>query len=236
MPTRTFLAVIILAATSVACGDNSFQVQQAPEFPSAAGAHISVFGVYKDGRLAPEAWDPLRVHLAPLFGAPACEAGYPDIVTASGTPVLQAIDDYSRSNGVTDELLDRLSSAAKGDFVLLVTETGRPGVKPDTSEPSSAGAGPATLRAGGPHGGRAPAQTRKPVPDASTFEAVALLFSVHAHKTVGAIRMSYSGASFDDAMQGFFLRLGSELPGAACEGWKGDLHLDVSDIRKLDTE
>jgi hypothetical protein len=235
MPIRTLL-LLILAATSAACGDNSFQAQHAPEFPRTPGAHVSVFGVYKDGRLAPEAWDPLRVHLAPLFSAPACEAGYPDIVTASGTPVLQAIDDYSRANGVTDELLDRLSSAAKGDFVLLVTETGRPGVKVDTSEPSSAGAGPATLRAGGPHGGRAPAQTRKPIPDASTFEVVGLLFSVHAHKTVGAIRMSYSGASFDDAMQGFFVRLGSELPGATCDGWKSDLRLDLSDIHKLETE
>jgi hypothetical protein len=235
---RTSLATLalFLSLACAACGDDSFSVQHAAEFPRAPGAHVSIFGVFKDGRLAPEAWDPLRVHLTPLFGAVACEPGYPDVVTPSGTPVLQAVDDYSRANGVTDELLDRLSVAAKGDFVLLLTETGRPGVHAEGADAPSPSSGPPSLRTGGRHGGPGPSQTRRPVAEAPTFEAVALLFSVHAHKTVGAIRMSYSGSSFDDAMQALFARLGQELPGAVCEGWKGGLHLDVSDIKKLDTE
>jgi hypothetical protein len=239
MRTRLVYVALFASLLSAGCGDDSFKVQRAPEFPMMPGAHVSVFGVYKDGRLAPEAWDALRVHLAPLFGAPACEPGYPDIVSSSGTPVLQAVDDYSRANGVTDELLDRLSTAAKGDLVLLVTETGRAGAKvADTSDApgANAGAGPASLRTGGRHGGATPAQSRKPVAEANTFEVVGLLFSTHAHKTVGVVRLTYTGASFDDAMQSFFGRLGSELPGATCEGWRPDLKLDAAEIRKLDTE
>jgi len=237
MLSRLAFLALALPLAAAACGDDSFKIQYAPEFPQAAGARISVFGVFKDGRLAPEGWDPLRVHLSPLFSAPGCEPGYPDIVTPSGTPVLQAIDDYSRANGVTDELLDRLGAAAKGDLVLLVTETGRPGAKSaDKSDaPGSAGA-PATFGAGR-RGGGAPAAPRKTVTEAAnTFEVVGLVFSPHAHKSVGVVRLSYTGTSFDDAMQSFFTRLGAELPGATCEGWKGDLKLDAAEIRKLDTE
>jgi hypothetical protein len=233
---RSLLPLVLpLAIVTAACGDDSFHVQHAAEFPKGGGATLSVFGVYKDGRLAPEGWDPLRTHLTPLFGATTCEPGYPDILTPSGAPVLQAVDDYSRANGVTDELLDRLSASAKGDLVLLITETGRPGVHVDNSN-APASSGPPTLRAGGRRGGATQAGPKKPVPEASTFEMVGLVFSVHAHKTVAAIRMTYAGASMDDALQAFMERLGSELPRSTCAGWKSDLHLEVGDVRRLDTE
>ena len=222
-----------LCLASAACGDDSFQVRRAPEFPRTAASRVSVFGVYKDGRLAPEAWDPLRSPIKQLFGPTTCEPGYPDLLTASGTPVLQAVDDFSRANGVTDELLDLLATHAKGDYVLLITETGRPGNHVESSPP---GGGPAALSAGGRGGAAGPAPARKPVPDAGSFEMVGVVFSAHAHKSVGAIRMSFSGASLDVALQSFFARLARELPGATCQGWRGDLRLDLADVKRLATD
>ncbi len=232
---RFFLALPLAAALVLpACGDDSFHVQRAPEFPKASGAALSIFGVYRDGRLAPEAWDSFRSHLAPLFGTSPCEPGYPDILTTSGTPALQAVDDFSRANGVTDELLDHLAPAAKGDLVLLITMTGRPG-KPTESDNLGPSAAAPSMRGGGRRGqGGVP--TKKPVVDTNTFEAVGIVFSVKAHHSVAAIRLAYTGASLEDALQSFMTKLGAELPQATCAGWKGDLRIDASDIRRIETE
>jgi hypothetical protein len=211
------------------------RVQRAPDFPRAAGSKVSVLGVYRDGRLAPEAWDLFRAHLAPLFGTASCEPGYPDILTASGTPTLTAVDDFTRANGVTDELLDKLSPMAKGDLVLLITMTGRPGVKP-ASDPSGPGLAPSTpMRAGGGGGRRGGAPPKQTAPaDPNAFEAVGLLYSVKAHHSVAAIRMKYTGASMDEAIDRLMTSVGAELPGSTCAGWTGDLHIDASDIKRLE--
>jgi hypothetical protein len=233
---RLALALPLLFAAT-AC-DDSFHVERAPEFPRGGGSSVSVFGVYRDGRLAPEAWDVFRSHLAPIFGTSSCEPGYPDILTASGTPTLQAVDDFSRSNGVTDELLDKLAPMAKGDLVLLITMTGRPGAKPASEGPGGGPGGPgappaAPMRSGRGQRGAAPVKTTV---EAAQFEAVGIVFSVKAHKSVAAIRMSYSGGSLEDAIDRFTARLGSELPRSTCGGWKGDLRIDATDIKRLETQ
>ncbi len=232
------LALALVVATA-ACGDDSFHVQRAPEFPRASGATVSVFAVYRDGRLAPEAWDSLRSHLAPLFGVAPCEPGYPDILTSSGTPALQAVDDFSRANGVTDELIDLLAPMAKGDLILLVTLTGRPGPKSesDTSGPSPTQMTTPGMRGGGRGRGTPSASSpRKPATPENTFEAVGAVFSVKAHHSVAAIRLTYTGTSLDEALQSFMTRLGAELPQAKCGAWKLDGHVEPSDVRRLESE
>jgi hypothetical protein len=233
---RVALALTLASAPLVTagCGDASFHVDRAAEFPKAAGASISIFGVYRDGRLAPEAWDSFRSHLTPLFGAAGCEPGYPDVFAASGTPVVQAVDDFTRANGVTDELLDRVASTAKGDLVLLIALTGRPGVKADTEASPTRAAAP-SMRAGGRRGTPSSGSTHRAA-DAPAFEAVGIVFSPKAHRSVGAIRLSYTGASLDEALESFMAHLGAEMPKASCAGWKGDLHLEVGDVRRLESQ
>jgi hypothetical protein len=229
---------LALGLATASCSDDSFHVERAPGYPRTNGSAISIFGVYRDGRLAPEAWDPLRSHLAPLFGVSPCEPGYPDILTASGTPALQAVDDYSRANGVTDELLDHLAPMAKTDLILLITMTGRP-TKSDSDKDTS---GPPPVQTTVPgmrgRGGGTPSSgtQHKPLTYTASFEAVGILFSAKAHRSVAAVRLSYSGTSLDDALQSFMTKLGSEFPQATCGGWKMDGHVDASDIRRLDTE
>ena len=231
---RLLSPAVFLTLALAGCGDDSVHVERAPDFPKAGGAAVSVFGVYRDGRLAPEAWDTLRSHLIPLFGAGACEPGYPDMLTTSGTPVLQAVDDFTRANGVTDELIDRLAPMAKGDLVLLVTMTGRPNTHPP-SEASSAST-PPPLRGGGHRGSPVMAPGRRTASETTNFEMVGVVFSVKKHHSVGAIRLAYSGASLEDAIDHFMTKVGAELPGASCAGWTGDLHLDAGDIRRLDSD
>ena len=231
-----FLLAAALGGSGVLSGcDDSMRVQRAPDFPRSGGSKVSVLGVYRDGRLAPEAWDLFRAHLSPLFGTSACEPGYPDILTVSGTPTLTAVDDFTRANGVTDELLEKLSPMAKGDLILLITMTGRPGVKPE-SDSSGPGLAPSTpMRAGGGsgrRGGPPPKQTL--AANANAFEADGLLFSVKAHHSVAAIRMKYTGASIDEAIDRLMKAIGGELPGSTCGGWTFDLHIDASDIKRLE--
>jgi len=230
----------LLAHGATACSDDSFHVERAPTFPKAAGAAISVFGVFRDGRLAPEAWDSLRSHTAPVFGTAPCEPGYPDILTSSGTPALQAVDDFSRANGVTDELMDRLAPMAKGDLILLITLTGRPASKSagsadDTSSPMQASA-PGVRGSNRGRGTPSGSGPRKAAVEANAFEAVGIVFSPKAHKSVEAIRMTYTGTSLDDALQSFMERVGQELPQATCGGWKLDGHVDAADIHRLESE
>jgi hypothetical protein len=231
-------ASVCVLLAGAGCGDGSFYVERAPSFPRAAGASVSVFGVYRDGRLAPEAWDSFRSHLAPLFGTAPCEPGYPDILTSSGTATLQAVDDFARANGVTDELLARLSTLAKGQDILLITMTGRPGSKGETeSEPAPSQTAP--MRGGGRGGMRGTPSgmgTKKPAAESNAFEAVGIVFSAKEHRSVAAIRFTYTGTSLDEALQAFMTKLGEELPGATCGGWVMDGHVEASEIRRLETE
>jgi hypothetical protein len=229
--------VACVALASGACADTSFHVEHAKGFASPEAAPIAVFGVYRDGRLAPEAWDILRPHIAPLFSGSACDPGYPDILTPSGTPVLQAVDDFSRDNGVTDELLARLGSVSKSDLILLVVMTGRPTTHGETSTSNEPTPQSAAFRGGGRRGmNPSPGAARTTTSDARTFELVGLVFSKKAHQTVLAVRLNYGGTSIDEALDAFVTKLAGELPRATCAGWSGDLHLEVGDVRRIGTE
>jgi hypothetical protein len=226
-----------------ACSDDSFSVQRSPAFPS-QGAALSVFGVFKDGRMSPESWDVLRPRLTPILGSAACETGYPEAVNASSPELGQAVDDYTRANGVTDDLLEQFAPMAKGDLILLVMMTGRPhtGSEPTSPGPKAgAGTDPSPTsppaRAGGRRGyqGAGPARAQAAV-ERGAFEVAASMFSVKTHRPVGAVSMRYTGASMDDALQSFAAHLADELPKASCAGWNADVHVDPAKIRKLDSE
>ncbi len=223
------IALVALSAASGGCGDGSFHVERTPELPRGGGTTLSVFGVYRDGRLAPEAWDSFRSHLTPLFGASACEPGYPEVFAGSQSGVVQAVDDFTRGSGVTDELLDRVAVAAKGELVLVIALTGRPGMRTETEAPRAS----APVR---PGRRGTPSTGAYRVSESVPFEAVGIFFSRKAHRSVGAMRLAYGGPSLDEALETFMTRLGGELPRAVCAGWSPDLRLEVGDIRRLEAQ
>jgi hypothetical protein len=244
------LAVLLpIAGALCGCsGDTQFTTRTAPGFSQ--GRHtVSVFGIFKDGRMSPDAWDSIGQGLsAPLGGR--CTPAYGAPLLASKPDLSQAIDDYARANGVGDELLDQFGPAATGDLILIVTVAGHVvkggGSKPDTSA-ISGGGGPMTSRsgAGGTSGfagggagggsgmGRSAMRGPRNQVDENSFEMSASLFSVSQHRSVALVAMQFAGPSVEDAVAKLAARLAATIPGSTCSGWNWDAPVDDHRIREL---
>lgn len=124
LPALALASALGLATGS--CGDPnaSFTTKLASDFPP-SGHTVSVFGVFKEGRMSPEAWGDLGGKLSAAFAGTACAAEYSDELLASNAPLSSAIDDYARANGIGDELLDAVAPAATGDLVVVFTIAGK---------------------------------------------------------------------------------------------------------------
>ncbi len=233
------LAPALLCACS---GDAQLSSRFASGFTRAPHT-VSVFGVYKDGRMSSEAWEQVGPGLSRPFGA-TCEQAYAQIESRT-QPLSGAIDDYARANGVGDDLLEQLAPAAQGDLILLITVAGRVGSKganlPDTSTLATGapGVGSSKYRTGSAIGspmGPAPRSSGgmgKPLDASAAFEMTASLYSVADKKAVGIVTLAYDGKSVDDAIAQLAARLGQELPGSRCGGWNWDAKVDEQRIREL---
>ncbi|MGH7439907.1 MAG: hypothetical protein ACRENE_29820 [Polyangiaceae bacterium] len=236
---------LLLASTlCLSCGasGSDFRVQFAPGFAPASHT-VSVFGVYKDGQMSAEAWDALSPRMAYWLGAGACRAGYVDGAAGkSDAPLWSAVDDYSRSNGPTDDLLAEIAPAAQGDLVMVVTVAGKvpaqekSNLSQDSPTPSTSGAtaGPMGGMRGG--GGASPGMHHDKMMPAGSKDALdlaALLYSTSARKSVAEVSLEYTGHKLDDALSQFAAKLREALPGATCTGWTWAGKVDVDRIRKL---
>jgi len=204
---------------------------------------LAVLGVYKDGRMSSDAWEQVGPGLSRPFGA-TCDQGFAQL-ESKNQPLSGVIDDYTRANGVGDDLLEQLAPAAQGDLILVVTVAGRVGSKgsnlPDTNTLSSGtpGIGSSKYRTGSgigsPVGGptRGSGGMRRPLDTTSAFEMSASLYSVADKKAVGIVTLEYDGKSVDDAVARLAERLGTELPGSRCGGWNWDVKVDDQRIRDL---
>jgi hypothetical protein len=223
-----------LAALLVSCAESgpSFSVNYAPGFAKEK-ASISVFGVFRDGRMNPEAWDELGPRLSAALHKDLCEVAVGASLRALQPSVFAAVDNVARADGITDDLLARFAPAASGDTILVLTVAGRPPKNKDTSASASApqispgGARPGrggrrgiTSRPGG-HGG-----------DTSVFEMSASLFSKKQRQSVAMVSMAYTGVSEDDAIARFVEKVAAAFPGATCAGWSADLGLDAAAIEQ----
>ncbi len=225
--------IVAFAASSVACAPSvSWDVKLAPGF-SPSGHTISVFGVYKDGQMSPEAWDALRARLEPLLGGHECEIARGSSPQQSESPLSAVIDDYTRTNGPTDDLLTQLAPAARGDLILVLIEAGKLSPEEKVSivdSPSPAGPG-----AGGGHGGSGLSTfaPKKHGTERDVLQLSASLFSVSQARSVALVDMQYSGDSADEAMGEFTDRVRRLLPASKCAGWNWDAKVDPEGIRKL---
>ena len=123
-PGRALLALLLLTATSCGDADTHFTVNTAPDLQKMT---VSVLGVFKEGRMSPESWDEIGPKISSVFGAQGmCPIAYNAKLITDKPDLAEAVDDYSRANGVTDDLLDQLAPAANGDAVLVITVAGRP--------------------------------------------------------------------------------------------------------------
>lgn len=231
--------VAALLTMTASCADNGpkFTVNYAPGFVK-DGVQISVLGVFRDGRMNPEAWDELGPRFSAALHKEECEVAVGTRLRAQQPAVFAAFDGVARAEGITDELLDKLAPAASGDSILVLTVAGRPPGAKDGGSGAGNTAPQLTTTGRGGRGGRRGGAPRSAVPhthrpDTNVFEISASLFSKRQHQSVAMVAMTYTGTSEEEAIAKFVEKLAGAFPGAACTGWNADLGLDVATIRQL---
>jgi hypothetical protein len=234
------LGVVALAAVTItlalfACGgDASFDVRYARAY--APPQTVSVFGVFKDGRMSPEAWDTLGERLSLPLGGRPCEIAVGPRLQQEAPSLVAALDDTTRASGVTDDVLAQFAPMAKSDILLLFTISGHPPQIADAGAGAASRAQPSSNRfASGQRSRRgmgAPSTASRRA-ERSVFEVSASLYSVKTKESVGLIGMTYEGQSVDDAFRKFTEKLAAELPSARCVGWDFAVQVDEEKLKNL---
>jgi hypothetical protein len=208
---------VLLALLALgACGEPGFTAKFAPGY-SPAGKHISVFGIKRDGLMNRAGWAALGPNLSPAFNGNSC--------------------DYTRANGVSDDLLAELAPIAKGDTIMLLTIAGHPLLPPadlgsavQGSKPPSSSSAHSRKRGGAAN----PANSDK----ASSahhdpFDVSATFYSIADHRSVAFLELSYDGSKIEEALSEFRNRLEEKFPGSTCSGWDWNVHVDEAKIHEL---
>jgi hypothetical protein len=221
---------IALACVSSCAGEEAdLTTSTSPVLVAKAPHSLSVFGVFRDGRVSTRAWDELWPKLTAILGPEPCPAAYSaDLVTDAGA-LASAIDDYTRNYGITEPLLDQLAPAAKGDLVLVFVIAGAVRSKShdgETRPRPAPGPGASRMRRTAYYG-------RAPRPDAA-LEITASLFSPKEHAMVGATSLRYGGTSEDQAIAKLVSRWTEVFPKTSCASWDFEGHpVEADTVRAL---
>ena len=222
----------ILLGLATACGTGSLlTVNYAPEFAGSPPHTVSIFGVFKDGRMDAEAWDEVAKQVSSAFDQGACNAAFGAELVTTGASLASAVDEYTRNYGVTDPLMIEFAPSANGDLILVLSIAGKPVLPPATGEPKTEV--PLPMSKGGSRRGVAAG-------DPSTkegyraVEVSAALYSVPLRRTVATIAEQYGGKNTDEAVAKVEAELKQALPAAKCGGWEFAAHpVDDSKVRAL---
>jgi len=262
--TRGVSSTLLAASALAACatpGEGRPQANTAPVPDATRPDAVSVFGVFRNGRMSPEAWEDFGKVLSTPFSQGICKAAYDVVFTNANPELASAIDDYAKENGVSDELLAKFAPLAKGDTILVIAIDGqlpKPAAastgKPSKPAQDSASPGQGSDRSyeagpgGGPGGGRgmghggggrgmgrgpsAPAQ--QPKPDKGFWELTASLYSVRLRQWTKQVELKQQGPDIDGDLKLFAARVGTAIPGVPCRGWDSTAKIDADSIRKLE--
>jgi hypothetical protein len=213
----------MLVGTACASEDAHFEVQSAPEFKG-QGVSLSVFGVFRDGRMSLDAWEQLGPKLSPSFGSGMCDVAYGKRLLESNGAAAREIDDEARENGVTDDLLARIGPRAKGETILVLTVAGEVAGAQDAGAPQRPPPGPSmrSQARGGRRGRRMSSTPPSQRTERSSFEMSASLFSVRLGRPIAIVSLTYSGSSQSEALEKFRRELEKTFPHAVCAGWDFD--------------
>lgn len=223
-----FVAIAPCAAVAACASDDAqFNVKYAPDYAKAGS--VSVFGIFKDGRMSPEAWDEVGARLMKK----KCDSAYGPDMVANRPTLSDSIDDYARANGITDDLLAELAPLAKGDTILVVTIAGHP-AKLLQTEGGAPRAAP--IVRGGGRRMRPTSVGATTVSDGNVFEMSASLYSVLQRRSVALLSMTYYGRDVEVALGRFADRLAEAIPGTPCLGWSWEATIDETKIRKMAEE
>jgi hypothetical protein len=228
----SFLVCVVVNVCACAGEETQFSTRVAVDMPRDLPLPISVFGVFRDGRMNTRTWDDFSPRLDAL-GLEPCAAIYDVDFVANDGALAAAIDDYTRRNGVSDSLLAAVGDAAKADLILTFVVSGSVSTRrpPPEGRPRVAPSG--MYRP--PRGAYAPqpGPHREPV----GLEINAALFSKSRHAVVAAVVLHYNGRSENDAIAMINAKLKDLFPTATCEGWDTVAHpIDADGVRRLPEE
>jgi hypothetical protein len=206
-----------LAGSLVACSSAQFEVKHDPEF-NGERATVSVLGVFQAGRMNAESWNELRTPVGTLLGR--CDAAYGDDLHNAEPTLFTIVEESTRANGVTEDLLAQMAPRANGDTIMVLSLRGRIATAKVTAADAPPGAPAATpsKRGGGPQGQHP--RTHGRLAEINEFGMAATIFSVRLHRSVARLNMTYTGTDHEEAVRSFVEKLGTILPGATCRGWK----------------
>lgn len=231
MTLRGRVLLFVCATVAASCATSKPTVSYAPGFVK-ENPKISIFGVFRDGRMNPEIWEDLGPAFATALHREACGIAASGAMRISSAPLFNALDGVARSDGITDQLLEKFAPAATGDSILVIVMAGRLPKKAAESEVSTTTTTAAQMRGGG--GRRPQGGTRSPGPhahaDHDVLELSASLYSKKMRQSVAMVEMTYRGASEKEAVQQLTEKIAAAFPGATCEGWLADLGVDPESL------
>jgi hypothetical protein len=224
-PRPRLLAALLTATLAAACSDvGAINLKLAPGF-TPSRAPISVLGVFKDGRMSTEAWISMGPPISSALGlvGDVCEAAFAERLQQEKPDLFAFVEEDTRNNGITEEMLGKLAPQADGDLILAISVHGRivqaaperedmPPPSAGAMRPGAAGQGLRPGRAG--HRG-GPGRSTAP----SGLELTASLYSIKAKKSVARMSMGYTGTSVEDAFRRFAAEIAGVVPGSTCRGW-----------------
>jgi hypothetical protein len=217
-----WLVLLALAPIISACGVD-VTVHRAPNY-SPRDVTLSVLGVFKNGRMDAAAWNDWAATIAAATGAAGCTPAFDDRMEKAAPALFSELDESTRQDGITDEILERAAPSALGDAILVIESFGRAAQtkKPDDAEtaPQQAPAPPPPSM--GRRGrGRSVANTSAAPREAPRDELDVSIgvYSIRDRQGLASVQMHTDAGASADAIQTLSEKLRETLHGARCAGW-----------------
>jgi hypothetical protein len=220
---RRVAMLAIVAFGLVGCASDKAQatVKTAAGYPK-PNSTLSVLGVYSAGRMSPEAWREWGPFAATAFG-PGCDPGFSNGLQTTGPRWFSLIDQTTRDDGVTEDLIHQIAPSARGNTIVLIEEEfDEPTEEAPTRSPSPApsqggGRGGGRGRSGGRHSsGSSPA---RPKTHAGLYAVEALAFAADNGALVVDISAEGTYKDREKTVRMFVDQLRTTFSGSSCTGW-----------------
>jgi hypothetical protein len=212
------LFAILVASLAASCSEAAqVEVKMAPTYAPGPNA-VSIFGVFRDGRMSPESWAPIGATLSKALGSQACPVGFDDDLAQDQPEIFAKIDEEVRAEGITEELLARLAPKAEGDLILTISIHGRAALPTAETEqqPSRSKRPPRAPR---------PGMARRTRPASSQqggrgLELLASFYSVRQGRSIARVNVRVVGSNVDEALHKLADEVRAVVPNGSCKGFR----------------